>query len=338
MPHYYRLPPELQNLSTIVKLKFGSHLYGTATETSDLDIKAIYIPSPRDILLQAVQPAIVRGREKAVGEKNTVKDTDFEAYSPHKFLSLLAEGQIVALDMLFAPPECFIDTPSTLWAEIQALAPSLFNKKAASFFRYCRQQAHKYGIKGYRIAAARKAGEVFKKALSQYPSNSKLSLLEKELEELSTHVEYIHLGYIKNINGETTQYVEICGKKVLYTASIKTAHEIVQNLISQYGARALAAEKNENIDWKALSHAVRIGYEAIEFLTTHNITFPRPEADHLIAIKQGKVAFKMVAEEIESLLTKIEEASLISTLPDSYDSKIIDTFIEHLYRQQIVQE
>ena len=36
----------------IVELRAGSHLYGTATAASDTDLKAVYLPAARDILLQ----------------------------------------------------------------------------------------------------------------------------------------------------------------------------------------------------------------------------------------------------------------------------------------------
>lgn len=49
-----------------------------------------------------------------------------------------------------------------------------------------------------------------------------------------------------------------------FTGSIKSAREIAQRLVNEYGQRALQAERNEGIDWKALSHAVRVGREALE--------------------------------------------------------------------------
>jgi hypothetical protein len=52
------------------------------------------------------------------------------------------------------------------------------------------------------------------------------------------------------------------------TASIKTAREILQRLVTEYGQRALQAERNEGVDWKALSHAVRVGREALELFET----------------------------------------------------------------------
>jgi predicted nucleotidyltransferase len=39
----------------IVEMRFGSHLYGTATPLSDLDYKGVYLPDGRDILLQRVR-------------------------------------------------------------------------------------------------------------------------------------------------------------------------------------------------------------------------------------------------------------------------------------------
>ncbi len=140
-------------LETIVKIKFGSHLYGTSTPESGLDIKAVYIPSASDILLQRINPVAAQHRLKQHGEKNTSSDTDFEAYSLQRYLELLAEGQTVALDMLFAPDSAMLEEPHGLWREIQSLSPQLLTRGATAFVRYCRQQANKYGIKGSRVAA-----------------------------------------------------------------------------------------------------------------------------------------------------------------------------------------
>jgi predicted nucleotidyltransferase len=39
----------------IVKMKFGAHLYGTATSDSDLDYKGIFLPTKEQLLLGAKQ-------------------------------------------------------------------------------------------------------------------------------------------------------------------------------------------------------------------------------------------------------------------------------------------
>lgn len=325
-------------MKTIVQIKFGSHLYGTATEESDLDIKAIYLPSARDILLQRVRPVISQSRPKTPGERNTAADIDLEFYSPERFLKLLEEGQTVALDMLFAPDHSMLSEPDQLWREIKALAPKILNKKAASFVRYCHKQANKYGIKGSRIAAARQALEFLEQAKKQYGDNEKLSVLAKDIDQLSKDHAFLSTGKVQQPDGSMAPYFDICGKKALFDASIKSAHAIAQKRMDEYGARALAAEKNKGIDWKALSHAVRIGREAIEFLSTHHITFPRPEAKHLLAIKQGKLPFKVVSKEIENLLEDVEEAAEKYPQPETHSAQVIDDFIERLYLKIVLAE
>ena len=86
-------------------------LHGTATPGSDTDIKAVYIPSVRDILLQRVSPAVSESRPKPRGEKNTSADTDCEAFSLQCYLDRLAEVQTVALDMLFALDWAMLEPP-----------------------------------------------------------------------------------------------------------------------------------------------------------------------------------------------------------------------------------
>lgn len=316
-------------------MKFGSHLYGTSTPQSDTDIKGVFLPSPRDILLQQVKPMISQSRSKEHGEKNTAEDIDREAYSLQRYLELLSQGQTVALDMLFAPDWAMIDRPAPAWLEVKNMAPKLITKGATSFVKYCRQQANKYGIKGSRVAASRVALEALKKAEDQYGSDEKLEVTFKDLIGVVDQNEFLKFSESEQPNGERIKYFEVCGKKALLTSSIRNAREISENLVNQYGQRALAAEKNEGVDWKALSHAVRVGHEAIELFTTGKITFPRPEADYLLKIKQGKIEYRDVAEEIERLFEKVENSAEQSKLPDKVDERLINDFIMEYYGQQV---
>jgi len=313
----------------IVTIQYGSHLYGTNTPESDLDIKGIYLPYARDILLQRVKPAITELRHKKRGEKNIPEDIDYELYNPEKYLISLAKGQSFALEMLFAPDWAILDTPDKIWEKIRELAPKILTKQAASFVNYCKQQAYKYCFKGARLAAARLVLGLLETKEKNLGTTTKLSAILEELEKLAQNNEYLSL--IKDDKDNT--YFQICGKKALLTASIKSARILAEKIVS----RALEAEKSKGSDWKALSHAVRIGHQAIEFLTTHKMTFPRPEAAHLLAIKQGKISFEQVTQEIEQLLTDVQKAAQESTLPEHYDQEIIDNFIEKIYLKQVIE-
>lgn len=319
----------------LVKIKFGSHLYGTDTPSSDLDFKSVHIPAPRDILLGRAKGAISTRRDKAEGEKNVAGEIDSESYSLLRYLQLASEGQTVAMDVLFAPPWADVEPCAPEWSEVRANRHRLLTRKSSAFVGYCRQQANKYGIKGSRVAAARKALAVLSAGLEQHGTAAKLELMANELLALKQSTEHTDIIGIEQISGQTMLHLEVCNRKMSYRASIKSAVDIVQRLVDEYGQRSLAAERHEGIDWKALSHAVRVGREAVELLQTGHVTFPLPCRDHILRIKRAELPYKAVAEEIEALLVDVEFEAQRSILPETPDLDWIEDFVCDVYRREI---
>lgn len=318
-------------MNLVTRIEFGSHLYGTNTATSDHDYKGVRIPSAEEILLQRVKDSTGHQVIRPEGERNTPEDTDDETYSLQAYLKLLAEGQTVAIDMLFAPKP-IVTTP--LWEHIKENRRKLLTKKSASFLGYCRTQANKYGIKGSRVSAAKKAMEFFGDGLAEFGPLAKVGdlfdLPSPEFEDEHTRI----------ITKETTQghyetYFECCNRMVGFKNTLKEARSIYTRIYEEYGKRARLAEANEGIDWKALSHAVRVGYEAIELLQTANVTFPLPYAQHILDIKLGKKSYKEVAEEIEQLLGRVEYEAAKSDLLEEPDYEWIDKVILEHYGYEV---
>jgi hypothetical protein len=312
-------------MNSVVKIRFGSHLYGTNTPESDVDFKYVHIPSAKDILLQRVQDSIKTGRSKEEGEKNQPGDVDAESYSLQRYLNLLAEGQTVALDMLFAPDSSLLYA-SPLWRHIQNNSHRLLTKKSAAFLGYCRQQANKYGIKGSRVDSVKTASAFFTNAVSVYGPTHKVGAVPM-LRSLQDE----HTRIFTTFDVREESYFECCNRKVPLTASIKLASEIYTRVYESYGDRARKAQSNEGVDWKALSHAVRVGHEALELLDTGRITLPLPIAPHLLDIKQGRLPYQEVSGEIERLLESVEKAAETSTLPDEVDQPFIDDLVSGEY-------
>lgn len=316
---------------TIYRVKFGSHLYGTTTPASDEDWKEVYIPPVRDIILQRTRDVIRTGRTKDFGERNTNEDVDTEAYALHRYLELLVQGQTVAIDMLFATGPCVVHT-THIWRLIYENRNRLLTKRSAAFVGYCRQQANKYGIKGSRVDAAKKAVEYWESVMEEYGSQVKVG----EYISMAPTGEHIEITEKETTPGTTEHYFVCCDRMVGFKNTVKEAASIYRRVYNSYGDRALRAQSNEGIDWKALSHAVRVGYEAKELLLTGNVTFPRPEAVHLLEVKQGVLPYTVVAEEIERLLIEVEEASTTSTLRDEADKTWIDDFVESVYLTEVL--
>ena len=319
----------------IVQMKFGSHLYGTNTLSSDIDLKSVAIPSAKDIILQKASQigSVHLGREsKEEGKKNSPGEVDHECFSLQRYLGLLSEGQTVAVDMLFAPDPTIT---SDLWRYIQDNKENLLTKKSAAFVGYCRTQANKYGIKGSRVASAKNALERFEKLQAQYGTAAKVGeFFTAEDEVIDDHTRTLR----KNATQDRIErYFECCNRMVGFNNTVKEAAFIFRRIYENYGNRAQQAEKNEGIDWKALSHAVRVGREAVELLETHNVTFPLPYAAHILDIKQGKFSYDAVASEIELLLEEVEKASVHSTLREEPNHRFIEDLVIEVYGEKILE-
>jgi predicted nucleotidyltransferase len=324
-------------LQLIVEMRFGSHLYGTATPSSDTDLKAVYLPDADDILLQRVAPTLTESRAKEGGERNRPEDVDRETYSLQRYLQLLADGQSVAIDMLFAPDVAMTREPDPLWRRIQALGPRLVSSRASAFVRYCRQQANKYGIKGSRVAAARKTLTLLSEQEALHGAAAKLDTAAAALERLAETTPHVALVDIEVQPGRTIRHLEVCERKASFQATLKNARELAERLVEGYGQRALDAEKQEGVDWKALSHAVRIGRQAIELYETGRIVFPLASAEHLRQIKLGKLPYAAVAAEIEQLVEAVEAAAARAAIPASPDTAAMEALVREAYRRQILE-
>lgn len=318
-------------MKTIVRIKFGSHLYGTSTPASDLDFKSVHVPSARDILLQRVASSVSTKREKSHGEKNYAGEVEEESYSLQRYLGLLADGHPVSLDMLFAPGFSQAQAATSEWDQIYANRHRLLTRKHAAFVTYCRTQANKYGIKGSRVAAARKALALLTKAMGDLGTHAKLSGIAGAVATMCSETEHMSMSG----DAMTVLYWNVCGRKLGFTSSIMQARDVMQRLVDEYGHRALQAEQQQGVDWKALSHAVRVATQALEVLSTGHVTFPRPDAAHILAIKTGELPYQQVGEEIERLLVEVEAAAKTSLLLDEPDRKWIDDFIAGVHYDEV---
>lgn len=316
----------------VVRVEFGSYLYGTSTAASDRDYKSVYVPGASDILLQRVKGSLGHKVKRFEGDKNSPEDTDDEMYSLQRYLGLLAEGQTVSIDMLFTPKPLIT---SPLWDEIRASKDLLLTKRSAAFVGYCRTQANKYGIKGSRVAAAKDAADFFNLHHARLGNTAKLH----EISELLPSITGEHAKVLKldTTPGNSELFFECCNRKVSFGNTIKAAYEIYVRIYDNYGKRAQLARTNEGVDWKALSHAVRVANEALELLATAHVTFPLPNAAHVLAIKRGELPYDEVASEVEQLLVKVESASENSTLRDEADQEFIDSLVCRVHREAILE-
>lgn len=318
----------------VVKMEYGSHLYGLSTPQSDTDYKSIALPTAEQIIMQRANFDI----KVSTGDqfsKNSNEDVDDEVMSLSKFLNQAMDGKNTAIDMLHASPEQVMIT-SDIWLELQDKRHMFYTKDMSSYVDYVQGQAAKYGVKGSRLAALTDAMD-YLRPLTDGQGKMTLDL------RLGDVAEYLPIGehaYIVETEGKSgpQKFYEICQRKFDFTNKIDYVLQNMQRIYDGYGHRAKLAESNEGVDWKAVSHALRAGYQARSIYKDGGFSYPLAETQFIMDVKTGKVDYKTgVQPAIEELVAEVNSLAEASKLPESSDREYWN---EWLYQKhlQIVKE
>lgn len=314
-------------MKVIVKMNFGSHLYGTNTKNSDRDIKGVYLPSLEDCFLNRIKKSIVNNTKIGDG-KNSKDDIDCEFYSlQHFLLELGKNGDTAFLDMIHAPDNSILET-SIEWEAIRSNRAKFYTKNLKSYIGYCRGQAAKYGIKGTKLSEAKQILNV----LNKHDEKEKLANFWEEL----PNSEYSKRYDIDNCQAKDKRAFDFCGKKLMADTNVFFAKQTIEKFYNSYGERAKMAENNEGIDWKAISHAFRVGYQLEEIYTTGDLKFPLKDKDFLIELKNANYHYAKdnIAEKLENLINNVENLANKSYFPEKVDLSSMENFIAEVYAKK----
>jgi hypothetical protein len=339
----------------------GSYLYGTNSKSSDKDYKGVFLPNLHDLILGKA-PKHYTSSTGSFNERNSSDDIDETYYSLHYFLELAAKGDTNAIDILFAytNKDAVIET-SPIWDEIIENIDKILTKNVKAYLGYCKSQAQKYSIKGDKLKNYNAFKSFCEKYLNEKDANgAPLPLLEALEFEYNTH-EYPKLisncipepGAERNkiAFGETAKfnfgdhcyfetalnkesYLVISDVKFQLNDSIKSALKKVNSVIDSYGKRADAAANDNGVDWKAISHCVRVLLQVEQLLSENKITFPLINANFVKAIKYNTIdmTYEEIMKWIENHIMHIDEVLLPkSTLREKADYKWIEKFILKCY-------
>lgn len=304
----------------IVNMKFGSHLYGLNTPNSDIDYKGVFMPTLSELLLNTYPKTIVTstGPEH---EKNSAGDVDTEVISLPAFIKHAVTGETFAIDMLHSTEPM---VTSEIWEELVANRTKFYSKNLKAFVGYVKQQAAKYGVKGSRLADIKGAID----SLTAQDPNQVLS----EVKDTLYFGKYAEWKVKPNPSvGHDNEFYLVNGKMYQSTNTVQYTVDRLQQMYDGYGHRAKLAEQNEGVDWKAMSHALRAGYQARDIYREGDFSYPLKETEFLKQVKAGKLSFDQVANELESLVAEIENLSENSNLPEQVDQEFWNSWLLRVY-------
>lgn len=313
-------------MKQIVKIKVGSFLYGTNNEESDTDIKGVYVPNLRELILGRIP----KGRSFSTGDnktKNTKGDKDITYYSIHEFLKLACAGETGVIEMLFAPDDMILET-SQHWKFLVGNRSKFITKHLKAFMGFARSQMFRFGMKAERLETARKVLKI----LNKFDEGRFLGEDKIWNKILIIPSSYIHSDLDIIENDRKLRRLNVCGKIIQENVKVGYAKNIIQNFVTKYGERVKKAADNKNIDWKSASHSLRVAFELKQIYEEGVITFPLKDARYLTQVKEGVWNYHMiVVPKLEELMDEVEVLAKKSNFPEKVNRKFFDKFILDVY-------
>ena len=280
---------------------YGSKLYGTSTPSSDTDEKVVYLPPLNDMLLgKKAKIFKVRidknGLPVPDGDKMPDDGAETEYIPVQTFVQDFVKGQTYALEIA----NSYNDKSHFMSEMIEKFS----NSDIYSMVGFAKKQTLDYVYRGRRLNAAREVFDTLTYvAALNGGADVRLDAVVNGQDVLKQVCDATGLlmGSALN-NNKLMRTLELNGRSYLESTTIEQLIGLVKKQIDSYGERTNLAARTD-VDYKSLSHAVRCYQQAIELLDTGKISFPRPNAEMLLSIKQGKEE----ADSIKELLVNLDE-------------------------------
>lgn len=322
---------EKQNCKVVYVTKYGSKLYGTDNPNSDTDYKGIFIPNRDDVLLKRdLEHFNFNSNDK--NTKNSKNDIDLQLFSVYKFFNLLKKGETGAMDILFSmfrkDTQVYNDKEFT--TVMMENYKKFYNRNLHSFIGYCVGQSKVYNVRGKRFNELHLFVEYFN-ALIKEQRNKKLENMFPMVEQMFKEHPYKYIKFVMaptsrgSAETKESKYIEVLGKRFLGTVSVGYFSEKITDMEEQFGNRARASAKG--VDFKALSHAVRVINEVEELIDNEFITFPLKNRVYITSVKEGNEILEDVMEYLDTQLNLVQKKLEKSNLAEKSDEVFIDTLL-----------
>jgi uncharacterized protein len=323
----------------------GSKAYGLATETSDTDIKGVFI-LPREHFYS------LEYFEQINDENNNVV-----YYELRKFIDLLSKNNPNMLEMLNIPEDCLL------------YKHPLYDKIKANNFlsRLCQDT-----FAGYAMTQLKKARGLNKKILNPVEKEKKsildfcyivheqgsIPVLEflkhknilqencglmaiphmREVYGLYYSKEPIYYGIVRNANSLDVTVSSVAeGEKTIaimsfnkdgYSTYCKDYKEYWEWVDKRNNIRYQnTVTHGKNYDAKNMMHMFRLLDMSEEIGRTGHINVRRPNREHLLSIKKGDFNYDELVKKAEEKLKLIEEVYASSPLPKQPDLNAINSLL-----------
>lgn len=372
-PQYYKLIKNIFNeLSTENKLRLralpkgakiiyqcvvGSQSFGTATPTSDYDLKGIYVQDNLDFgTLERYKPSVTIGKDEIY-------------FEIRRYMELLLEGEAIAMEMLFSPKRCVtIETPEMKFVKahkdkfiVKKLYYTFYNyaikqfKKATNYNKmsnWDESRSVRQPISNFCKICDRETGKTY--LFTDFLAEKNIDTNDITLTKLDGMVNNYKVYHHKSRGWYTDKSNEVRTGEVPkeknnewlgvlsfnhseYSAHCKYYTKYQKWVVDRSEERYnVNKEHGQKYDAKNIMHTVRLIMTSMDIPKHRTIVVERTnERDYLLDIKFGNLPLKEVLDEWLEKSANIENEFNATDLPKSADKKLAEYL---LYKIRVFQK
>lgn len=335
----------------ILLVRQGSRAYGTATATSDEDVKGVCIPPP-EVVFSFGPPF----------EQAETHEPDLVVYDWRKFFALAAECNPGILEMLFTE-DADVVASTPLGDRLRAARSEFLSRKVRHTFagyalsQLKRIRTHRrwleqppaapptraeFGLPerptltpdelGAAEAQVKRRLDEWRVELDDLPPATRIALESRlsrvliELHLASGEERFLAAG--RSI-GFDTALLELLDRERRFRARMNEWRQFETWKRERNPARA-QLEAKHGYDTKHAMHLVRLLRMCLEVLQTGRVVVRRPDADELLAIRRGAWTYDQLVAWADAQDRAIDEAVARSPLPPSADRVRLDALCVEL--------
>jgi hypothetical protein len=301
---------EIAEKNLILKIRSGSHLFGTNTPESDLDMVGVFMPTPQMVYgFAKCETVEANVKDKDEAGRNTADAVDCTFYEFRKFIKLALDNNPNILHLLFANNENII-FQSPIGKDLLSRA-KLFPHKGAHhrFIAYADAQRHKMRIK---------------------PEN--FHALEAALAFLADKDDHSVLGEYKNdttclkYDGEKGHHMLVGDLHLEPSVYVKKARRMIEDRLSKATHRKVLFTKY-GFDVKFASNLIHLLKEGIDLMKYGELVYPLPYAKEIVDIKQGKYTIEEILKWADELVEEARRAFEETKLPEKPMTEYIEGYM-----------